>query len=45
MVFSLDNMSAEALGVGGNKVDLSTQTSAKKATTVIDEAIKICNFI
>ena len=40
MVFSLDNMSAEALGVGGNKVDLSTQTSAKKATTVIDEAIK-----
>ena len=40
MNFSINNMSAESLGVGGNKVDLSTQDSAKKATTTIDSAIK-----
>ena len=40
MNFSINNMSAESLGVGGNKVDLSTQDSAKKATTTIDAAIK-----
>ena len=33
-------MSAKALGVDGEKVDLSTQDSAKKATTTIDAAIK-----
>ena len=40
MSFSLENMSARALGVDGNKVDLSTQAGAQKATTTIDEAIK-----
>ncbi len=40
MSFSLDDMSARALGVDGNKVDLSTQEGAQKATTTIDEAIK-----
>ena len=40
MNFGIDNMSAEALGVAGNKVDLSTQSGAQKATTTIDEAIK-----
>ena len=40
MNFGIDNMSAEALGVGKGKVDLSTQDSAQKATTTIDEAIK-----
>ena len=40
MDFSIDDMSARALGVDGNKVDLSTQDAAKKATTTIDEAIK-----
>ena len=40
MNFSINNMSAESLGVGGSKVDLSTQDSAKKATTTIDSAIK-----
>ena len=40
MSFSIDNMSARALGVDGNKVDLSTQDGAKKATTTIDAAIK-----
>ena len=40
MTFSIDDMSAVALGVDGNKVDLSTQDGAKKATTTIDAAIK-----
>lgn len=40
MTFSMDDMSARALGVDGNKVDLSTQSSAQKATTTIDAAIK-----
>ena len=40
MNFGIDNMSADALGVAGNKVDLSTQSGAQKATTTIDEAIK-----
>ena len=41
MNFGITNMSAEALGVAGNKVNLNTQAGAQKATTVIDEAIKI----
>ena len=40
MNFTLDDMSADALGVGGGNVDLSTQDSAQKATTAIDAAIK-----
>lgn len=40
MSFNIENMSAKALGVDGNKVDLSTQTAAQKATTTIDDAIK-----
>ena len=40
MSFSLDDMSARALGVDGNKVNLSTQEGAQKATTTIDAAIK-----
>ena len=40
MSFTLDDMSADALGVGGNSVNLSTQESAKTATTTIDAAIK-----
>ena len=40
MNFTLDDMSADALGVGGNSVNLSTQESAKTATTTIDAAIK-----
>jgi len=40
MNFTLDDMSATSLGVAGNKVDLSTQSSAQKATTAIDAAIK-----
>ncbi len=40
MNFTIKNMSAKALGVDGEKVDLSTQDSAKKATTTIDAAIK-----
>lgn len=39
MTFTLSDMSAKSLGVDGDKVDLSTQESAKKATTIIDEAI------
>ena len=38
--FTLDDMSADALGVGGKAVDLSSQESAKTATTTIDAAIK-----
>ena len=40
MSFTLDDMSADALGVGGKSVDLSRQDSAQKATTAIDAAIK-----
>lgn len=40
MKFTISDMSAKALGVDADKVDLSTQESAKKATTIIDEAIK-----
>ncbi len=40
MSFSIEDMSARALGVDGNKVDLSTQEGAQKATTTIDAAIK-----
>ena len=40
MNFTLDDMSADALGVGAGKVDLSTQDKAKTATTTIDAAIK-----
>ena len=40
MNFTLDEMSADALGVAGKNVDLSTQASAQKATTAIDAAIK-----
>ena len=41
MNFGIKNMSAEALGVAGNKVDLSTRAGAEKATTTIDAAIKV----
>ncbi len=40
MNFGIKDMSATALGVAGNKVDLSSQDGAKKATTTIDDAIK-----
>ena len=40
MEFTIDDMSAAALGVDGNKVDLATQDGAQKATTTIDAAIK-----
>ena len=40
MSFTLDDMSADALGVGSGSVDLSTQDKAKTATTTIDAAIK-----
>ena len=40
MSFTLDDMSADALGVGVGKVDLSKQETAKTATTIIDAAIK-----
>ena len=40
MNFTLDEMSADALGVAGKNVDLSTQAFAQKATTAIDAAIK-----
>lgn len=40
MKFSIGDMSAEALGVEKDDIDLSTQEGAKKATTTIDEAIK-----
>jgi flagellin len=41
MDFTIKNMSAKALGVDGNNIDLSTQDSAKKATTTIDSAVKL----
>ena len=40
MKFSIGDMSAEALGVEKDDIDLSTQEGAKKATSTIDEAIK-----
>ncbi len=40
MKFSIGDMSAEALGVEKDDINLSTQDGAKKATTTIDEAIK-----
>ena len=40
MTFTLDDMSADALGVAGKNVDLSSQDTAQKATTAIDAAIK-----
>ncbi|MBU5479028.1 flagellar hook protein, partial [Eubacterium sp. MSJ-13] len=40
MSFTIDDMSARSLGVDGNKVDLSSQDGAKKATSTIDAAIK-----
>ncbi len=40
MSFSLGDMSARALGVDGNKVDLSTQEGASKSISKIDSAIK-----
>jgi flagellin len=40
MSFGIDNMSAEALGVSGSSVNLSSQAGAQKATTTIDAAIK-----
>ena len=40
MSFNIGDMSAAALGVGTGKVDLSTQDTAKKAMTTIDDAIK-----
>ncbi len=41
MNFSIKDMSAKALGVAEDKIDLSTQEGAQKATTTIDEAIKL----
>lgn len=40
MTFSIGDMSARALGVDGNKVDLSTQTGAQSSISTIDNAIK-----
>ena len=40
MEFTIDDMSAAALGVDGKKVNLSEQDSASEATTTIDAAIK-----
>lgn len=40
MEFTIDDMSAAALGVDGKKVDLSNQDGASEATTTIDAAIK-----
>lgn len=40
MSFNIEDMSARSLGVDGNKVDLNTQESAQKSTTIIDNAIK-----
>lgn len=40
MNFSIKDMSARALGVEADNINLSTQDAAKKATTTIDEAIK-----
>ncbi len=40
MSFSIDDMSAVALGVNGSKVDLSTQKGASDSIGYIDEAIQ-----
>jgi flagellin len=40
MSFAIEDMSAQALGVDGSKVDLSSQENAKTAMTTIDAAIK-----
>ncbi len=40
MNFGIDNMSAESLGVGKGRIDLTSQTKASSATTTIDSAIK-----
>ncbi len=40
MSFSIEDMSARALGVEGNKINLSTQEGAEKATDLIDAAVK-----
>ncbi len=40
MSFSIEDMSARALGVEGNKIELSTQEGAQKATDLIDAAVK-----
>lgn len=41
MNFGIGNMSAAALGVDGGNVNISTQAGAQKATTTIDNAIKL----
>jgi flagellin len=40
MSFAIDDMSAQALGVDGSKIDLRSQENAKKAMTTVDAAIK-----
>ena len=40
MTFSIDDMSARALGVDGKHVDLSTQDGASKSIGTVDAAIK-----
>jgi flagellin len=40
MTFSIDDMSARALGVDSTKINLANQDDAKKAMTTIDAAIK-----
>ena len=40
MNFAIGNMSAEAFGVAGNKVNIASREAVEKATTVIYEAIK-----
>ena len=40
MSFSIDNMSATALGVNDSNVDVSTQTGASACISKIDEAIQ-----
>ena len=39
--FNIDDMSADALGVAADDIDISKQDSAKAATTTIDNAIKV----
>lgn len=40
MSLNIGDMSATALGVSGNSINIATQDGASKATTVIDDAIK-----
>ena len=40
MSLNIGDMSASALGVSGNSINISTQDGASKATSVIDDAIK-----